>query len=93
VSPTEIESVLQKHEGVSEAGVVGVPHPESTNLARAFVVRKGACTEEELSAFVAQRLPTYKHLHGGVRFIDKLPEGRAGKLDRGELLKIAMKIP
>lgn len=92
MSPSEIESILQKHEGVSEVGVVGVPHPESTNLARAFVVRKGDCTEEELCAFVAERLPPYKHLHGGVRFIDKMPEGKAGKMDRAELKRIAIEM-
>ncbi|KAF4519272.1 hypothetical protein B566_EDAN002161 [Ephemera danica] len=38
VSPVELESVLQEHEAVEAAGVVGVPNPETTNLARAFVV-------------------------------------------------------
>ncbi|CAB3361722.1 Hypothetical predicted protein [Cloeon dipterum] len=90
VSPTEIESVLQKHEKVVEAGVVGVPHPESTNLARAYVVKNGEVSDKDLIDFVAQRLPSYKHLHGGVRFVQKLPIGRAGKLDRAELKRMAI---
>ncbi|XP_059469212.1 luciferin 4-monooxygenase-like [Neocloeon triangulifer] len=90
VSPSEIESVLQKHERVFEVGVVGVPHPESTCLARAFVVRKGDVTEKELCDLVASRLPTYKHLHGGVRFVDSLPVSKGGKLDRAALKQIAI---
>ncbi|XP_059477781.1 uncharacterized protein LOC132198053 [Neocloeon triangulifer] len=92
VSPTEIEVVLQKHPDVMQVGVVGVPHPESTSLATAFVVRKpgGKCTEQELCQYVAEKLPSYKHLHGGVKFIDKLPESRGNKLDRAALKNYAI---
>jgi acyl-coenzyme A synthetase/AMP-(fatty) acid ligase len=87
VSPSEIESVLSEHQDVQSVGVVGIPDPEVTTLARAFVIlRPGQqCTEDELCAFVAERLPDYKHLHGGVRFIEQLPMNRGGKLDRGQL--------
>jgi 4-coumarate--CoA ligase len=84
VSPSEIEAVLQTHPSVLEVGVVGVPHAESTNVARAFVVLKQLCQ------FVADRLPNYKHLHGGVHFLDKLPESRGNKLDRPALKRIAL---
>ncbi|XP_059483505.1 uncharacterized protein LOC132201383 [Neocloeon triangulifer] len=92
VSPTEIEAVLQEHPDVHEVGVVGVPHPESTSVARAFVVLKQGrmCSKEELRNFVAERLPTYKHLHGGVVFVDSLPESRGNKLDRPALKKLAI---
>ncbi|CAB3365594.1 Hypothetical predicted protein [Cloeon dipterum] len=92
VSPTEIEVVLQEHPDVLQVGVVGVPHPESTSIARAFVVlKKGrACSKEDLCQFVADRLPNYKHLHGGVVFVDSLPESRGNKLDRPALKKMAI---
>jgi acyl-coenzyme A synthetase/AMP-(fatty) acid ligase len=56
------------------------------------VLRPGKhCTEDELCAFVAEKLPDYKHLHGGVQFIEKLPMNRGGKLDRGQLKAMATK--
>lgn len=92
MSPSEIESVLSEHQNVQSVGVVGIPDPEVTTLARAFVVlRPGRqCTEDELCAFVAERMPDYKHLHGGVRFIEQLPMNRGGKLDRGQLKSKAL---
>lgn len=94
VSPSEIEAVLQTHPDVLEVGVVGVPHAESTSVARAFVVlkpdKRGRTTGQQLCEFVAERLPTYKHLHGGVHFLDKLPESRGNKLDRPALKRLAL---
>ncbi|XP_059484665.1 uncharacterized protein LOC132202040 [Neocloeon triangulifer] len=91
VSPTEIEAVLQEHPGVQSVGVVGVPNPSTTCLARAFVVKQPGfdVTEEELCEFVKQKLPDYKHLHGGVEFLEKLPESKGNKLDRVALKRLA----
>jgi acyl-coenzyme A synthetase/AMP-(fatty) acid ligase len=77
---------------VNEVGVVGIPNPESNSVARAFIVLKAGrqCTEESICQFVAERMPSYKHLHGGVRFVDRLPESRGNKLDRPALKKMAM---
>jgi len=84
--------VLQKHPDVLEVGVVDIPNPESTSVARAFVRRKAnaKCTEEDLVRFVAERLPAHKQLHGGVQFIEKLPESKGNKLDRIALKKMAL---
>lgn len=63
ISPSEIEGVLQQHPGVYCAGVVGIPHPESTNLVRAYVVKKPGyenITEEDIKNFVAG---TFYFLH------------------------------
>ncbi|XP_059485964.1 uncharacterized protein LOC132202793 [Neocloeon triangulifer] len=92
VSPTEIENTIKLHEDVLEVGVVDIPDPKCTSVARAFVRRKAnaTCTEEELVQFVAQRLPEHKQLHGGVQFVDKLPESKGNKLDRFALKKLAL---
>ncbi|XP_059483492.1 uncharacterized protein LOC132201376 [Neocloeon triangulifer] len=92
VSPSEIESVLQEHPDVVSAGVVGVPDPESTCLARALVVLRPGKERnaKELYNFVADRLPNYKHLHGGVHFVEKLPVNAAGKMDRKTLMAMAI---
>jgi acyl-coenzyme A synthetase/AMP-(fatty) acid ligase len=85
--------VILKHPDVHEVGVLGVPQLESTSIARAFVVLKPGrqCTEEDICQFVAERLPSHKHLHGGVQFIDNLPQSRGYKLDKIALKNMAMK--
>ncbi|KAF4519141.1 hypothetical protein B566_EDAN007414 [Ephemera danica] len=92
VCPSEIEALLQEHEAVQAAGVVAIPNAATDNLARAFVVLRPGChvTADELQVHVAAKLIHYKHLHGGVRFVDTLPVNRNNKLDRGALKKIAL---
>ena len=92
ISPTEIEAVVQQHPDVLEVGVVDIPHPESTSVARAFVRRKAGAmsTEQDLVRFVAERLPEHKQLHGGVQFVQQLPESKGNKLDRIALKKLAL---
>ncbi|KAG0413453.1 hypothetical protein HPB47_009393 [Ixodes persulcatus] len=59
VAQSEIEGVLLSHEGVEEAAVIDVPHPEYTDVAKAFVVLKpsyrgpGRTRTQELQQFVA----------------------------------------
>ncbi|KAM7306310.1 4-coumarate--CoA ligase 1-like [Ixodes scapularis] len=82
VAPCSIESVLLSHDGIEEAVVIGVPHPRYHEVALAFVVLKKSCskiTEEELQNFVAGQVGTYKHLHGGVKFLDEIPKDANGK--------------
>ncbi|KAF4529164.1 hypothetical protein B566_EDAN017687 [Ephemera danica] len=92
VSPSVIENVLTEHEAVHGVGVVGVPHIESTNLTRAYIVlRPGYSVRAEvLQALVASRLPEQMHLHGGVRFLKELMQNRGGKLDRMTLRQLAL---
>jgi acyl-coenzyme A synthetase/AMP-(fatty) acid ligase len=93
VGPSEIESVLQEHPAVLAAGVVGMPNPETNNLARAFVVlkRDHTCTPEELCLFVEKKLPYFKHLHGGARIVNNLPANKGGKMDRKALKEMYLK--
>jgi len=69
-----------------------MPNPESTSLARALVVLKPGANKKakELCQYVADRLPNYKHLHGGVHFVEQLPVNTAGKMDRKELMAMAI---
>ncbi|XP_065343272.1 uncharacterized protein LOC135941573 [Cloeon dipterum] len=90
VNPTEIEAILQEHPAVQMACVIGVPNKETTNLAKAIVVLKEGNTtsEEELLKLVADKLPFYKHLYGGLQFVDSLPENKGRKLDRIAITKL-----
>ena len=89
--PTVIEAVLLEHPSVYMACVIGVPN-DVTNLAKALVVlnkEKGA-TSEELIQLVARKLPDYYHLHGGLQFLEHLPESKGRKLDRTAVFKSYM---
>jgi len=89
VNPTEIEAVLQENPSVQMACVIGVPNKETTNFAKALVVLKNGknVSEKELLKKVEEKMPFYKHLHGGLQFVESLPENRGRKLDRVAIWK------
>ncbi|KAG1687954.1 putative 4-coumarate--CoA ligase 3 [Nymphon striatum] len=88
VSPSEIESIILKHEDVKDAGVVGLPDDASGELPLAFVVLKTAdakVTEQDLETFVNNQVAPYKKLRGGVKFVKQIPRSAAGKIFRLKL--------
>lgn len=91
INPTEIENVIQSLDGVELVSVVGIP-TEETNMTCAVVVkRKGYdhLTKEDVIAYVADRLPVYKQLHGGVAFVEKLPTTPSGKIIKRLVTELA----
>jgi O-succinylbenzoic acid--CoA ligase len=86
VYPAEIESALQSHPAVLEAGVTGVPDQRWGRVAHAFVVLRpgAAATADELLAYCTVRLAAYK-LPRAITFAAALPRNAAGKLVRHEL--------
>jgi long-chain acyl-CoA synthetase len=89
VAPAEVEAVLLEHPAVRECGVVGRPDACAGEIPVAFVaLREGFATskklEEELCAFVADRLTHYKQPRE-VRFIAAVPKTASGKILRREL--------
>jgi acyl-CoA synthetase (AMP-forming)/AMP-acid ligase II len=85
VPPAELESVLLSHPAVADAAVVALPDAEAGEIPRAFVVLKGAATADELMAYVAERVTSYKRVRR-VDFIDAIPKSPSGKILR-RLLK------
>jgi acyl-CoA synthetase (AMP-forming)/AMP-acid ligase II len=91
IAPAEIESVLLEHPAVRDCGVVGKRDPATGEAPVAFVVAQDGFTakkglEEELCAFVANRLAHYKQPRE-VRFIAAVPKTASGKILRRELRK------
>jgi acyl-CoA synthetase (AMP-forming)/AMP-acid ligase II len=77
VAPAEVEAVLLEHPAVRECGVVGRPDDCAGEIPVAFIApRDGFVTgkklEEELCAFVAERLAPYKQPRE-VHFVDAVP--------------------
>ena len=86
VSPFEVESTLVQHPAVLEAAVIGVPDDEGLTRAKAYVVLKAgaAASEDELKAFVKERLAPYKYPRL-IEFIAELPKTATGKIQRFKL--------
>ncbi|MCU0272316.1 MAG: AMP-binding protein [Acidimicrobiales bacterium] len=83
VPPAELEALLLTHPGVADVAVIGIPDVEAGELPKAFVVRKPGAevSAEEIQAFVAGHLATYKQVRI-VQFVDEIPKSASGKILR-----------
>ncbi|MEM9173985.1 MAG: 2-succinylbenzoate-CoA ligase, partial [Myxococcota bacterium] len=86
VYPAQVESALEAHPDVVEAGVRGVDDAAYGARPAAWVVlREGARPDEEaLAAFLRDRLAGYA-IPARITFVDALPRNATGKLLRREL--------
>lgn len=86
VFPAEVEEVLMRHPAVFEAGVIGVPHPQTGEAVRAYVVLKpGAEADEDaLIDHCHDHVARYK-CPTKVLIVDALPHNHFGKLLRRSL--------
>ena len=85
VYPNEVEDVATAHPGVLEAAAIGIPHKQSGEAVRLFVVRKDpALTADDVIAHCRENLTRYK-IPREVVFRDDLPKTNVGKILRREL--------
>jgi fatty-acyl-CoA synthase len=88
VFPAEIEELVAKLDGVSDAAVIGVDDPDFGQRLKAFVVRSDGAkvTEADVKNHVKKNLARYK-VPREVEFIDELPRNSTGKVLKRELQK------
>lgn len=86
VYPKEIEDVLESHDAVREAAVVGLPDDDLGERVTAAVSLKGATdvSGEEIIRFCKERLAGYK-CPKQVFILDVLPRNAMGKLQKNVL--------
>ncbi len=86
IAPREIDEALLKHPAVLDAAAVGVPDTHyGQEILACVVLRPGmTASEEEIRAFCEATLGRYK-TPKRVRFMDDLPRGPSGKVQRLKL--------
>ncbi len=88
LSPLEIETVLEAHQAVAEAAVIGETIEEGKTLVTACLVLADGVTLDEhaIAAHAAEHLAEYKRPHQ-YRLVTSLPRTRNGKLQRRALVE------
>lgn len=82
VYPNEVEDAIAKNPKVLEVGVIGVPDPKSTEVVKAYVVKKDqSLNEQEVIEHCKEFLTGYKRPKK-VEFVKELPKSNVGKILR-----------
>jgi len=84
VYPAEVEAVLFAHPSVADVAVVGEPDDEWGERVRAIVQTSAPVEADELRAFCAERLASYK-CPTVIEFIDQMPRDDNGKVRKRDL--------
>ena len=92
VSPFEVESTLVQHPAILEAAVIGKEDTDGLTKTKAFIVLKAgqSMTQEEVKAFVKERLAPYKYPRF-IEFVTELPKTATGKIQRFRLRDLEKK--
>lgn len=83
ISPREIDEILLDHPAIEQAVAFAVPHDKlGEDVAVAVVLREHQkVSEQAIRAFAAERLADFK-VPRKVVFVDEIPKGATGKLQR-----------
>ena len=83
ISPLEVDEILMDHDAVAQAVTFALPHDKlGEEVAAAIVLRQGvSLTEKEVRDFAGQRLAAFK-VPRTVIFLDEIPKGPTGKMQR-----------
>jgi acyl-coenzyme A synthetase/AMP-(fatty) acid ligase len=85
IFPSEVEAVLQAHESVTEAAVVGRTLPNSEQEVVAYVIAKRPVMAGELLAHCRTRLTAFK-VPREIQIVTELPRNSSGKVDKRALM-------
>ena len=88
ISPREVDDVIQAHSDVAQVVTFALPHPKlGEDVAAVIVLEESAAgkdhkdIEADIKAFAAAKLADFK-VPRVINFIDEIPKGATGKLQR-----------
>lgn len=83
ISPAEVDGILLQHPDVAQAVTFALPHRSlGEEVAAAIILKAGAeATPADITMFAAEYLAPYK-VPRVIRFVDAIPKGPTGKLQR-----------
>lgn len=86
VYPKEIESLIDKLDGVAESAVIGIPHPDFGEAVTAVIVPAPGSSQTELGIIDAMKgqVANFK-VPKSVHFVDELPRNTMGKVQKNQL--------
>jgi fatty-acyl-CoA synthase len=88
ISSQELENAIMRHDDVSEAAVIGVPHERWQERPIAMVVTAGDAEREriteELRTMLEEEYPKW-WVPDGFEFIDEIPKTATGKFSKKDL--------
>jgi len=85
VAPAELEALIATHPGVADVAVIARPDDRTGEIPVAVVVPRGELDVDELTAWVAKRVPRHKRIRS-VRLADRIPRTPSGKILHRELV-------
>ena len=89
IYPAEVEAAINEHPAVRSACVIGLPDDDLGNTVHAIIeADPDAVDEDELRAFLGERLVTYK-VPRTFEFVDEPLRDDAGKMRRSALARRA----
>jgi acyl-CoA synthetase (AMP-forming)/AMP-acid ligase II len=88
ISPLEIDNVLMDHPSIEQAVCFGYEVKMlGEDIATAIIVKEGMnCTEEDLKNYANEKLAKFK-VPKKIFFVNEIPKGATGKLQRNTLAK------
>ena len=83
ISPREVDEILMEHPAVLQVVTFGIPHEKlGEEVGVVVVLREGhTATEKDIRSFAAEKLADFK-VPKRVLFMDEIPKGATGKLQR-----------
>jgi acyl-CoA synthetase (AMP-forming)/AMP-acid ligase II len=85
VPPAELEAILLSHPSIADVAVIPFPDEEAGEIPKAWCVLSEAVSEEDIMAFVAERVSPHKKIRL-VEITDEIPKSASGKILRRVLV-------
>ena len=88
ISPLEVDNILMDHPSIEQAVCFGYNDQLlGEDIASAIIIKEGKeCTEEEIKNYARNKLANFK-IPKKIFFVDEIPKGATGKLQRNILAK------